>query len=115
MSLAQKYTWSDFLKAHPEHKKKKLKRTSPEGEKVFKAAFKAYAKNYLKERGAKTEKEIERVSTVKQGFVEKLKAVDGKKWHLRARSLNKKVGRLDAYLGRLASAQEATKQLSKKI
>ncbi len=57
MSLNQKYTWARFLKDHPEHKEKKTKRTSKEGQKAFDAAFKQHAKEYLKERLAKIEKE----------------------------------------------------------
>lgn len=57
MSLNKKYTWARFLKDHPEHKEKKTKRTSKEGQKAFDAAFKQHAKEYLKERLAKIEKE----------------------------------------------------------
>lgn len=57
MSLNKKYTWARFLKEHPEHKEKKTKRTSKEGQKAFDAAFKQHAKEYLKERLAKIEKE----------------------------------------------------------
>lgn len=53
MSLNQKYTWGDFLKAHPEYKQKKIKRTSKEGQKAFEAAYKQHAKEYLKGRLAK--------------------------------------------------------------
>lgn len=48
MSLHQKYTWHDFLKEHPE--KKGVKRTSSEGQKAFDAAYKKFAKAYLKGR-----------------------------------------------------------------
>ena len=60
MSLAHKFTWGDFLKKNPELKKKKLKRTSPEGDKAFQAAFKDFSKVFLKER----EDRLKKVKTV---------------------------------------------------
>lgn len=115
MSLAHKFSWQKFLKLHPEYKKKKIKRTSPEGEKAFKTAFKEFAKNWLKERQEKIKKEKERVTKTKKGLLEKLKGVEGKKWHLKAKNLNREIGRFDAYLSRLEQEQkrsvEQTKQL----
>lgn len=115
MGLAHKYTWQDFLKAHPDLKQKKVKRNSPEGDKAYKAAFKVFAKNYLKERTANIEKEKERAAKSKTALVERLKAVDGKKWHLKAKDLNEKIGRFDSYLARLGRWQESTKELAKKV
>ncbi|OGQ04384.1 MAG: hypothetical protein A2W61_07365 [Deltaproteobacteria bacterium RIFCSPLOWO2_01_44_7] len=115
MSLAHKFTWGQFLKKNPEFKKKKLKRTSSEGEKAFKAAFKEFAKSFLKEREAKLKKEKERTTKAKSELVTKLKAVDGKKWHLKARTLNQKIGRLDSYLSRLETIQKKTTQLAKSV
>ncbi len=60
MSLNHKFTWGDFLKQNPELKKKKIKRTSPEGEKAFQAAFKDFSKVFLKER----EDRLKKVKTV---------------------------------------------------
>ncbi|PIR16333.1 MAG: hypothetical protein COV46_08790 [Deltaproteobacteria bacterium CG11_big_fil_rev_8_21_14_0_20_49_13] len=60
MSLSKKYTWADFLKANPEHKAKKTKRTSKEGAKAFEAAYKQHVKEYLKARMAKIDKESAR-------------------------------------------------------
>lgn len=104
MSLAHQYTWAQFLKEHPEAKKKKIKRTSPEGEKAFKAAFEKFAKSYLKERQEKIKKEKERVIKNKKELVDKLKAVDGNKWHLKAKKLNLEIGRYDSYLAKLEKA-----------
>lgn len=115
MGLAHKYTWGDFLKANPELKKKGIKRTSPEGEKAFKAAFKAFAKDHLKTRSAKLKKEEERVAKSKEMLLQRLKAVGGKKWHLKAKDLNEKIGRFDSYLARLTRWQESTKELAKKV
>lgn len=115
MSLAHHYTWARFLKENPEAKKKKLKRTSSEGEKAYKAAFKDFAKNYLKERQALLKKEQDRAEKQKADLVKKLKAVDGKKWHLKAKKLNQKIGRFDSYLSRLEKAQKHTTTLSKEI
>lgn len=115
MSLASKYTWGDFLKAYPDHKKKKIKRTSPEGEKVFKAAFKTFAKEFLKSRAAVLKREEERVAKTHEELVGALKKVDGKKWHLKAKRLNKEIGRLDAYAARLKLAEKNAVELTKKI
>ena len=115
MSLAQHFTWGDFLKKNPEFKKKKLKRTSPEGEKAFKAAFKEFAKDFLKKREAKIKKEKDRVAKEKTAFVTRLKAVDGKKWHLKAKVLNQRIGRLDSYLAKLETLQKKTTQLAKGV
>lgn len=115
MSLAHQFTWGSFLKKNPEFKKKGLKRTSPEGEKAFKAAFKDFAKNALKERQEAIQKEKERVAKTKKDLVTKLKGVDGKKWHLKAKKLNKEIGRFDAYLAKLEKAQKKTTALAKEI
>lgn len=115
MSLAHKFTWGSFLKKNPEFKKKGLKRTSPEGEKAFKAAYKEFAKNFLKERQEKIKKEKERTTKAKKELVQKLKATDGKKWHLKARDLNQKIGRYDAYLAKLENAQKRATAFTKEI
>lgn len=115
MSLAQHFTWGDFLKKHPEFKKKKIKRTSPEGEKAFKAAFKDFAKEFLKKREAKIKKEKERAAKEKTALIARLKAVDGKKWNLKAKVLNQRVGRLDSYLSKLETQQKKTTQLAKNV
>ena len=115
MSLAHKFTWAAFLKKNPEFKKKGLKRTSPEGEKAFKAAFKEFAKLYLKERQDDIKKEKDRATKTKKELVTKLKEVDGKKWHLKAKKLNKEIGRYDSYLAKLEKAHKHTTTLSKEI
>lgn len=115
MALADKYTWGDFLKAHPDLKKKKIKRTSPEGEKAFKAAFKTFAKEFLKHRVANLKKEEERVAKTHKELVGALKNVDGRKWHLKSKRLNRQIGRMDAYTARLKTAEKRTAELTKKI
>lgn len=115
MSIAQKFTWGDFLKQNPALKEKKVKRTSPEGEKAYQAAFKKFAKEHLKARDEGIKKETDRVNKTKKDLLGRLKKVDGNKWHLKAKTLNKKIGRFDAYLARLAHWQETSKQLAKKI
>lgn len=115
MSLAHKFTWGEFLKKNPEFKKKGLKRTSAEGEKAFKVAFKEFAKGYLKERQEGIKKEKERITKNKTELVTKLKGVEGKKWHLKAKKLNLEIGRYDAYLAKLEKAHKHTTALSKEI
>lgn len=85
MSLSKKYTWADFLKANPEYKTKKTKRTSKEGAKAFETAYKVHAKEYLKARLAKIDKEAARCPKDK------------------------------AYLSRLERAKERTKTLQKNV
>lgn len=115
MALKQKFTWGDFLKQNPEFKEKKMKRTSPDGEKAYQAAFKKFTKDHLKNREGWVKKEEERVSKAKGALVKTLKGVDGKKWHLKAKDLNQKIGRYDAYLSKLSKWHEESKQLAKKI
>lgn len=115
MSLAHKYTWGDFLKAHPEAKKKELKRTSAEGKKAFEAAFKEFAKTYLKEKQDQIKKDSDRATKSKKELVQKLKAVDGKKWHLKSKSLNVKIGRFDSYLAKLETEKENLSKKSKSL
>lgn len=115
MALKQKFTWGDFLKQNPEFKEKKMKRTSPDGEKAYQAAFKKFAKEHLKNREGWVKKEEERVTKAKGTLVKQLKAIDGKKWHLQSKKLNKEIGRFDAYLSKISKWHEASKQLTKKI
>ncbi|MBI4125274.1 MAG: hypothetical protein HY609_03175 [Deltaproteobacteria bacterium] len=115
MSLAHKFSWQKFLKQNPDLKKKGVKRTSPEGEKAYKAAFKEFARKYIKEREERLKKEETRATKVKVELVKKLKGVDGKKWHLKAKKLNREIGRLDSYLASLQQSKERTKNLSKEV
>lgn len=115
MSIAQKFTWGDFLKQNPALKEKKVKRTSSEGEKAYQAAFKKFAKEHLKSREEKIKKETDRANKTKKDLLGRLKKVDGKKWHLKAKELNQRIGRFDAYLARLTKLEEKSKQLTKKI
>ncbi len=115
MSLSNHFTWGQFLKKNPEFKKKKIKRTSPEGEKAFKAAFKEFAKDFLKNREVQIKKDKERVAKEKTELVKRLKNIDGKKWYLKAKTLNARIGRLDAYLTRLETFQKKNTQLAKTV
>ncbi|MDP2599180.1 MAG: hypothetical protein Q8P84_00400 [Deltaproteobacteria bacterium] len=115
MSLASHFTWGDFLKKNPEFKSKKIKRTSPEGQKAFKAAFKEFAKDFLKKRESQIKKDKERAVKSKEALVTRLKAIDGRKWHLKAKDLNKRIGRFDAHLSRLEQLQKKTTQLAKTV
>lgn len=72
MSLNQKYTWGDFLKAHPEYKQKKIKRTSKEGQKAFDAAYKQHVKEYLKDRLAKVDECLKKRKGANDGVTAKL-------------------------------------------
>ncbi len=89
MSLNKKYTWADFLKANPEHKTKKTKRTSKEGQKAFEAACKLHNKEYLKGRLEMIDKEQERAK--------------------------KNRSKLEAYAKRLESSHDRTKALQKSL
>lgn len=115
MALKDKFTWNDFLKQNPEFKEKKVKRTSPEGEKAFNVAFKNFAKEHLKAREAYRAKEAERAASRKAILIKDLKGLDGKKWYLRSKTLNRKIGRFDAYLAKLAREQKTLKEGSKKV
>lgn len=115
MSLEHKFTWGEFLKKNPEFKKKGTKRTSPEGTKAFKAAFKEFAKTFLKNRQGAIKKEKERASKNKKELVTRLKGVDGRKWHLKAKKLNQEIGRYDSYLAKLEKAEKRTTALTKEI
>ena len=115
MALAHKFTWGEFLKKNPEFKKKGTKRTAPEADKAFKAAFKDFAKGYLKNRQDDIKKEKDRVAKTKKELVTKLKAVDGKKWQLKAKKLNQEIGRFDSYLARLEQEQKRATALTKNI
>ena len=115
MSLASHFTWADFLKKNPEFKSKKIKRTSPEGQKAFKAAFKEFAKEFLKKREGQIKKDTDKATKSKETLVTRLKTVDGRKWHLKAKELNRRIGRFDAHLSRLERFQKKTVQLAKGV
>ena len=115
MALKQKFTWNDFLKAHPEAKKKSLKRTSAEGKKAFETAYKAFMKEYLKDREIKTKKFIDKVTKTKAALVATLKKTEGKKWHLKTKALNQKIGRHDAAIARFEKLIVQTKEVAKQF
>ena len=78
-----------------------MKRTSAEAEKAFAAAVKEFGKHHLKELLEKNKKNKTHTTDARKTLVENLKKIDGKKWHLKAKALNKKIGRLDAHLAQL--------------
>lgn len=113
MALNQKYTWADFLKAHPEHKEKPLKRTSDEGKKLFEAAFKKHIKEYLKERSTKIEKQAKRATTERTALVKQVQEIAKTKNWVKFHTAQTKVGKKDAHLARLKKQEERLKVLSK--
>lgn len=113
MSLNQKYTWQDFLKAHPEHKEKKTKRTSAEGKKAFDAAYKAFIKKYLAERIERLGKDIERSKKRRDDKVAKLKELRKAKKNPKAKLAQLKVGRADGGIARFTKQIEKTKNVQK--
>ena len=113
MALKDQYTWKDFLAQNPDLKKKGIKRTSAEGKKAFEAAFKATIKNYLKERETRATKFIDKMTETKKALVAELKKVDGKKWVLKAKAFNQKIGRYDAALARFEKLIARTKESAK--
>ncbi len=112
MSLNKKYTWARFLKDHPEHKEKKTKRTSKEGQKAFDAAFKQHAKEYLKDRLAKIEKEQKTVEANRSEFTKSLKEA---KQELKKIALRKRISAAGPHLARLERNHDRTKAQQKNI
>ena len=113
MSLNQKYTWKDFLKEHPELKEKKIKRTSAEGKKAFDAAYKSFVKKYLAGRAEKLAKDVTRQTKLRDGQLAKLRELRKAKKNVKAKAVQKKVGRHDAAMARFARQQEKTKAQQK--
>ncbi len=112
MSLNKKYTWADFLKDNPEFKKNKTKRTSKEGQKAFEAAFKKHAKEVLKSRLEKLDKDEERTSKKRKALVEEGKKV--KCVHEKNR-INSSIARASSFLSRIERMREKTKTVQKAI
>lgn len=112
MSLNQKYTWADFLKQHPDLKKKGVKRISKEGKKAFEEAFKTYAKTYLKQLTTKLELRAKKASIQRETFVEKLKAT---KKAPAAKILQAKVGQKDHAIFALTTQLERAKATAKSL
>lgn len=115
MAIKDKFTWADFLKANPDAKEPKLKRTSPEGKKAFEKAYKEFAKIHLKTREEKLTAETDRAGKNRTKLIGQLKNLKGKRKHVQEKRLNKKTGRVDAYLAKLAKAKEGLKETTKKI
>jgi hypothetical protein len=110
MSLNQKYTWADFLKANPSAKTQKLKRTSDEGQKAFEAAYKKYIKDYLKDLMAHQEKALKDIIAKRDVLVKKLKAT---KKPAKAKIVQAKVGKRDHAAYRTQKSIERTKSQQK--
>lgn len=110
MALNQQYTWAKFLKANPDLKAKKIKRTSDEGKKAFEAAYKKHIKDYLKERLVKQEKTLKLITEGRDSLVKKLKAT---KKPAKAKIIQTKVGNRDHAMYRTKNAIERTKSQQK--
>jgi len=115
MSLKQKYTWEDFLKEKPELKAKGVKRTSKEGEKAFKAAFKAKIKEHLSKRTDKVSFLKKKAEEKKIKLTEKVKDFQKKKDFGQAKIYQKKVGKQDSWIGRLDKQESRVKLLQKSL
>lgn len=113
MSLNQKYTWGDFLKDNPELKKKGIKRTSSEGKKAYKSAYKTKIKEYLAERTKKLEISKKKATEKKKTLTLKVKTYQKSKNFSQAKVYQLKVGRQDAWLTRLTKAAARIKTLQK--
>ena len=100
MSLNEKYTWKQFLKENPELKEKGIKRTSADGEKAFKSAYKTKVKGYLTEREKVIAKMLERAIEKKVQLTEKVKAFQQKKDWPKTNIYQQKVGKQDAAINR---------------
>lgn len=110
MSLNQKYTWADFLKANPDLKSKKIKRTSDEGRKAFEAAYKKYIKDYLKDLVAHQEKTLKAIIVQRDALVKKQKATQKL---VKSRILQGKIGNRDAAAYRTQKSIERSKSHQK--
>jgi len=112
MSLGKKYTWADFLRSHPEHKQKKIKRTSKEGQKAFETAYKQHIKDFLKERLVRIEKEQEQAAEKRKELSKSLKATKNADT---AKRLKERLSAAEAYIARLDRIQGRTKTLQKNV
>lgn len=112
MSLNQKYTWKDFLRDHPEHKEKKTKRTSKEGQKAFEAAYKNHAKEFLKSRLAGIDAEKAMAEKSRKELAKELKET---KADSKACCLRNKICSTTAQLGRLEKLETRTKAAQKNL
>ncbi|MFH1654973.1 MAG: hypothetical protein ABIE74_13110 [Pseudomonadota bacterium] len=115
MSLNQKYTWKDFLKDNPEHKKEDLKRTSKEGKKAFEAAFKVKVKEYLQDYQKKIEKQKGKIEQTRMTVIAKVQAFQKKKDWSKANFYQKKVGNHDSALASLTTQILRAKEKLKKL
>lgn len=115
MAIKDKYTWQDFLKENPDLKEKGFKRTSAEGKKAFEAAQKKYLKDYLKTREAQATRFKKSAEGKRDELVAQLKAVEGRRWKVKAKSLNEKIGRMDAAICNWEKLLKKTKEAAKRL
>ena len=113
MSLNQKYTWNDFLKANPEHKEKGTKRTSSEGKKAFEKAYKDYIKKYLADRAKTITADIAKKTKKRDELVVKLVEVNKGKNKIRTKLQQNKVGKVDAAIARSERMSARNKTVQK--
>ncbi len=110
MALNQKFTWADFLKANPDFKTKKIKRTSDEGKKAFEAAYKKHIKEYLKGRMDAQEKTLKSITTQRDALVAQQKATQKP---AKVRILQTRIGNRDHAIYRTRKAIERSKSQQK--
>ena len=115
MSLNQKYTWHDFLKEHPEHKEKGLKRTTSEGKKAFESAFKAKAKEFIEGQQKRFDRDTEKVTARRAERTERVKGLQKAKKFAKAKIAQRKVGKADAALAQLNRQKDAAKAKRKSL
>jgi len=113
MALNQRYTWADFMKEHPDLKKKGVKRTSPEGKKAFEAAYKQKIKAYLSERVELVNKLKKMAQEKRKTLTEKVSTLQKAKNFSTAKIYQEKVGAQDIWLTRLEDQAARIKVLQK--
>lgn len=115
MSLNQKYTWKDFLKDNPVMQEKGIKRTSSEGEKAFKAAFKTKVKEYLSNKDQFIDKVIEKANGKRKAIIEKVKTIQKNKEWPKAKFYQTKIGKQDAAISNLVNEKDRNSQKRKSL
>ena len=113
MSLNQKYTWNNFLKANPEYKEKGTKRTSSEGKKAFEKAYKDYIKKHLASRAKTVDADIAKKTKKRDELVVKLVEVNKGKNKIRSKLQQNKVGKVDAAIARSEKMAARNKVIQK--
>jgi hypothetical protein len=113
MALNQRYTWGDFLKEHPDLKKKGIKRTSSEGKKAFESAYKTKIKVYLTGQVEKVNKFKKAAIEKKKVLTEKVSALHKAKNFSKAKIYQERVGAQDEWLVKLDNQASRIKVLQK--